>query len=340
MTVTLADVAKLVGVDRSTVSRVLAGSETVRVRPETRERILAAAEALNYRPNALARALRTARSFTLGLVLPQTDNPVFTDMIGGVEAAARARGYSILITRVSGASAREALSQMAVANRVDGLLMISFDSDSVLESALTGLSVPVVMINRRAVNGAGYVVHDSFRAALLATRYLIAAGHKRILHLAGRIDGFNGSQRLAGHRAALTEAGLRPDDDLILHAGYEAERAADILSEYLDAHAEDRKLPTAIFAATLVTAAGAQRTLHEKGYELPRDFSLITLNDGLLATLVFPQLTTVALQSAEMGRQGATMLIDQIVESARPREIVLAPVGIVERQSVTSPRGA
>jgi len=334
MAVTLADVADLAGVDRSTVSKVLAGNRSVRVREETRMRILNAASQLGYRPNGMARALRTSRSRTLGLVLPRLDNPVFSDMINGVEAAARTRGYSTLISRISGANGREAFTHMVTANQVDGVLVISFDSDRELEDALLGLPVPVVMINRRAVNGAGYVVHDSFRAAEMATRYLIEAGHRRILHLAGRSDGFNGSQRLAGYRSALEAAGLAFDESLVLSVGYDPELAASALADYLQNLSPGQERPTAIFAATLVTAAGALRTLHQCGYELPRDFSTIALNDGLLASLVFPQLTTVSLHSVEMGRRAAAMLIDQIVEGAPARGEILQPGELVIRGSV------
>ncbi|MBX3598307.1 MAG: LacI family DNA-binding transcriptional regulator [Rhizobiaceae bacterium] len=337
MAATLADVAKLAGVDLSTASRVLAGSEQVRVRPETRDRIHVAAKDLGYRPNRVAQALRTSKSSTLGLALPQVDNPVFTDMISGVETAARSRGYSILITRIGGASAGEALLQMAEANRVDGVLVISFDSDRVLESALGGLKIPVVMINRRAVKGAGYVVHDSRGAAYKATRYLIEAGHRRIIHLAGRLDGYNGSERHAGYVAAHQDAGIELDPSLVLEVGYDAERAAQVLADYLKSVAPSQ-MPTAIFSATLVTAAGAIRTLHGLGFDLPRDFSVIGLNDGLLATLLFPQLTTVALQSVEMGRRAAEMIIDQINDDLAPAHVTLSPGDVVVRQSVAPPR--
>lgn len=337
MAVTLADVADLAGVDRSTVSKVLAGSKEVRVREETRLRIFDAAHRLGYRPNGMARALRTNRSQTLGLVLPRLDNPVFSDMTNGIEAAARARGYSILINRISGANAREAFMHMVTANQVDGVLVISFDSDRMLEDALAGLPVPVVMINRRAVNGTGYVVHDSFRAAEMATRHLIEAGHRRILHLAGRSEGFNGSQRLAGYRAALEAAGLAFDESLVLSVGYDPELAASALADYLRTIPAATRRPTALFAATLVTAAGALRTLHECGFELPKDFSVIALNDGLLASLVFPQLTTVALQSVEMGSRAAAMLIDQIEENRPARGEVLQPGDLIVRNSVALP---
>ena len=337
MAVTLANVADLAGVARSTVSKALAGSKDVRVREETRLRIFDAANQLGYRPNGMARALRTSRSQTLGLVLPRLDNPVFSDMTNGVEAAARARGYSILISRISGANAREAFMHMVTANQVDGVLVISFDSDRTLEDALAGLPVPVVMINRRAINGAGYVVHDSFRAAEMATRHLIEAGHRRILHLAGPSDGFNGSQRLAGYQAALEAAGLAFDESLVLSVGYDPELAATALADYLRTLSPDTRRPTAVFAATLVTAAGALRTLHERGFELPKDFSVIALNDGLLASLVFPQLTTVALQSTEMGSRAAAMLIGQIEENRQAGGEVLLPGKLIVRGSVAPP---
>ncbi len=337
MTVTLADVAALARVDRSTVSKVLAGSASVRVSPETRSRIVEAAGQLGYRPNGMARALRTRSSRTLGLVMPRLDNPVFSDMAAGVEAAARERGYAIVISRISGSAAREGILHMVTANQVDGVLVISFDSDRILEEALTGLPVPVVMINRRAVHGAGYVVHDSFRAAELATLHLIGAGHRRILHLAGSSDGYNGSQRLAGYRAALDAAGIAFDPALVLPVGYDPEVAGRVLADYLATLHPGAQRPTAIFAATLVTAAGALRTLHERGYDLPREFSVIALNDGLLASLVFPQLTTVALQSPEMGSRAARMLIDGI-EGLHPAHGEVLEAGqVIERASVAAP---
>lgn len=339
MTVTLTDVAELARVDRSTVSKVLAGSTSVRVSADTRERIVEAAKTLGYRPNGMARALRTRSSRTLGLVLPTLDNPVFSDMATGVEAAARSRGYSIVMSRISGQAARDGILQMVTANQVDGVLVISFDSDRILEDALVGLPVPVVMINRRAVHGAGYVVHDSFSAAKLATNHLIEAGHRRILHLAGSSDGYNGSQRLAGYRAALEAAGIAFDENLVLPAGYDPEVAGRVLADYLASLPPGTPRPTAIFAATLVTAAGALRTLHECGYDLPREVSVIALNDGLLASLVFPQLTTVALQSPEMGSRAAVMLIDEI-EGIRPATgEVLEAGAVVRRASVTHPSG-
>lgn len=337
MTVTLADVAALARVDRSTVSKVLANSPKVRVSDDTRTRIIEAARQLGYRPNGMARALRTRSSRTLGLVLPRLDNPVFSDVSAGVEAAARERGYSLLISRISGPDARDGILNMVTANQVDGVLVISFDTDETVAEAVSGLPVPVVMINRRTVQGAGYVVHDSFHAAERATRYLIEAGHRRILHLAGSSAGYNGSQRRAGYRAALEAAGLIYDENLVLTVGYDPEVAAAALADYLATMPRDTTRPTAIFAATLVTAAGALRTLHEQGFDLPRDFSIIALNDGLLASLVFPQLTTVAMQSLEMGSRAAGMLITEI-EDGSPADGQTLEIGqVVERASVAPP---
>lgn len=337
MAVTLAEVAQLAGVDTSTVSRVLSGSSHVRVSTETRQRIVDTAAQLGYRANGMARALRTRTSRTLGLVLPTLDNPVFSDMVNGVEAAARSRGYSVLISHVSGISAREAFQHMVNENQVDGVLVISFDSDRALDEALAGVQVPTVMINRRAMSGSGYVVHDSFGGAELATRYLIQAGHRRILHLAGNIGGYNGSQRLAGYRAAIEASGLPFEPDLVLPVGYDPEVAASKLTEYLDNLVEGGPRPTAVFAATLVTGAGAMRALHEHGYDLPSEFSIIALNDGLLASLVFPQMTTVAMQSLEMGSRAAMMLIDQLSSGGEAAMVVLEPGRVIARGSVAAP---
>lgn len=328
--VKLVDVARLAGVDVSTVSRVIRGDGGQRVREETRQRINEAVLELGYRANAMARGLRTSRSQTLGLILPRLDNPVFTDTFEGVEAAARARGYSVLISHRFENNSENAYMQLTEANRVDGLLVISYDSDDKLLDSLANVRVPIVMLNRRGIKGYGYVAHDSYAAALLATKHLLELGHRRIGHLAGNLGGYNGSSRLRGYQDALAEFGVLEDPQLVLEIGYDAEAAVNATRLLIQRNSSK---PTAIFAATLTTAAGAIRALHEDGYVLPDDMSVVTLNDGPLAKLLYPQMTTVVLESYQMGEEGTNHLIDMIETKKKPRSLTLQPRGMAIRGS-------
>lgn len=328
---TLSDVAARADVDVSTASRVLRGETGQRVREETRARILAAADALGYRANPVARALRTARTHTIGIAVPQLDNPVFAAAIAGAERVAAARGYALLISHLEATlPATDAYARLAQLNRVDGLLAATLEEDAPFSEALAKAGVPFVALNR-IVPGACSVALDNIAASRVAIDHLVALGHRRIAHLAGRVGGWNGEGRLEGWRAGLIAHGLRPEPELVEHAGYTAAGGAAAMAALL---ARVGTLPTAVLAATLVSAAGAMRTLRQAGLAVPGDISVVALHDGPVAELVEPQLTTVALPAEAMGAAGAEALIAMIEGSAmRAAATLLPPVGLVGRAS-------
>ncbi|WP_407520828.1 LacI family DNA-binding transcriptional regulator [Methylobacterium oryzisoli] len=331
----LRDVAQLAGVDVSTVSRVLTGNLQQRVSSETRTRILEAAKALDYQPNALARGLRTSRTATLGIVVPQLDNPVFSSAILGAELAAERLSYSLLIAhRDSGQQIGGAYRRLAETHRVDGLLVASLDSDRDLLAELRGTRVPFVLMNRQAAGAANAVVLDNERAARMAVAHLIGLGHRRIAHLAGRLEGFNGQGRLAGFRAALAEAGLDPRHAPVEPAGYSVEGGAAAMQRLL---ASPERRPTAVFAASLISATGALGVLHAAGLAVPRDLSIVALHDAPVASMVYPALTTVRTPTQEMGAQAAEMLIGLIGGETAGGTVILPPDGLVLRASTAPP---
>lgn len=331
----LRDVAQLAGVDVSTVSRVLTGNLQQRVSSETRTRILEAAKALDYQPNALARGLRTSRTATLGIVVPQLDNPVFSSAIRGAELAAGRLAYSLLIAhRDSGQRIGGAYRRLAETHRVDGLLVASLDSDRDLLVELRGTGVPFVLMNRQAAGAANAVVLDNERAARMAVGHLVGLGHRRIAHLAGRLEGYNGQGRLAGFRAALAEAGLDPQSAPVEPAGYSVEGGAAAMQRLL---ASGEPQPTAVFAASLISATGALGVLHAAGIAVPGGMSVVALHDAPVASMVYPALTTVRTPTQEMGEKAAEMLIGLIRGEASGGTIVLPPDDLVVRASTAPP---
>lgn len=332
----LVDVAREAGVDPSTASRVLRGSDGQRVSAETRQRIEAAARRLDYRPNPTARALRLARSQTIAMVVAQLENPVFSTAIRGAQRGAAALGYSLLIAHHEpGTPARELFRRLGEARRMDGLLVAAADDEAALREALAEVSVPYVVLNRE-MPAACCVALDNVAAATLATGHLLALGHRRIAHLAGRMEGYNGRHRLAGYRQAMRDAGARCDPAWVVEAGYTAEGGAAAMRRLLALPEAAR--PSAVFAATLVSAAGALRTLHEHGIAVPETMSLVALHDSVVAELLFPPLTTVAMPTEAMGQEGAVALIGAISGAPLPPSRVLAPLGLVLRASTAEHR--
>ena len=330
----LREVAARAGVDVSTVSRVLSGDRAQRTSDATRIKIVEAARALDYRPNTLARALRTARTQTIGIVVPQLDNPVFSSAILGAEASAAAHGYSLLITHRDPKHPTEGeFERLAATHRVDGLLVSSLDDDRDLIASLEATGIPFVLMNRR-LGSAASVALDSEESARLGTKHLLDLGHRRIAHLAGRLEGFNGRARLKGYEAALAARGIAPDPALVEAAGYTAEGGAAATRRLL---AKEGPSPTAILAATLVSATGALSTLHEAGIAVPTAMSVVAIHDNPLAAMVYPALTTVATPIEEMGRRAAELLIALLDGCAPPSQLLLPPIGLIERAS-TAPR--
>lgn len=328
--VTLADVARITGLDTSTVSRVINGDSNARVAPATRERILSAAQRLGYRAHPVARALRAARSYTLGIVVPQLDNPVFARLIAGAELASRERGYSLIISHVDeGDSASEAYARMAQTYRVDGLLAATLEDGGDLARTLREMDIPYVTLNRQLEGDKHYAVFDSHAASRLATEHLISLGHRRIVHVGGRAQGYNGRQRLAGYLAAMAAAGLPAPLEWVEAAGYTFEGGELAMRRLI----QIRPRPTGIVAATILAAAGAMKFLHAHDVRIPQDMSIVAVHDAVIADVLHPALTTVRLPVQELGARAAHGLVDLIEGRTDRVEVTLAPQGLIERAS-------
>ncbi|MGX6449293.1 LacI family DNA-binding transcriptional regulator, partial [Patulibacter sp. S7RM1-6] len=220
--VTLMDVARRAGVDRSVVSRVLSGDPALNVREETRERVLEAVRELDYRPNAAARSLRTKRADTYGLLIPDFGNPVYTEIIRGAETAARARECVLMTGSTAGEDDERGGWQADIVGRgrVDGLLLAGDHVEPEQLGQLDARGVPWLLVNRRIEGARRWVVLDDEEAAALAVRHLVALGHEEIAHIAGPTNADTARRRLAGWRAAMDGAGLPTPDGLLVASDY------------------------------------------------------------------------------------------------------------------------
>jgi LacI family transcriptional regulator len=332
--VTLSDVAALAGVDVSTVSRVLGGSKSQRIRDDTRQRITDAAKTLRYQPNLSARGLRTSRTYSLGIAVPQLDNPVYYQIILGAERGAYELGYSLLISHVEESATDDAsYARIVQANRVDGLLVTTLDDNSAILRAVKQAKVPFILLNRKVRGIRNSISFDSRTAARMATQHLIDLGHRRIAHLSGQVNPSTGIGRFAGYRDALEGAGITYDPGLVAVSGYTVAGGAEAMKTIL---ARCHPRPTAVFPLTLAAATGAMMVLHANQISVPHDMSVVTVHDGPIAEVMFPQLTTVRLPVMQMGYDGARALVDLIDGARTEVKRRLDPVELVVRASTAA----
>jgi LacI family transcriptional regulator len=330
---TLRTIAELSGVHYSTVSRVLRG-ESQRSSPETKQRVLDAAKELGYRPDYAARALVTKRSQTLGLLVPDLRDPVFSHLYAGAEEVADARGFRILVSPIGNDGSRFEDGVTNVLQRgVDAVLDATAHHGSTAhEAAIEMAGVPYLQINRYS-GDAPHVVGDDTLGGDLATDHLLSLGHRRVGFIGGDRAYSTTAGRLAGYVAALQRHGITPSSELQFTAHYQFKSAADGAVRLLSL---DRP-PTAIFVSDDSMALAVMRTAHERGLNVPHDLSVVGYNNVGSSALLVPSLTTVDHPLEEIGRSAVLALLDVVEFEAQVETEVVLPVHLVERESSAAP---
>jgi LacI family transcriptional regulator len=333
MPVTLKELAALAQVHPSTVSRVANHDPKLRIAPPTRLRIEALLRETEYRPNGVARGLKLRQTLVLAVVIPDITNPFFAALFRGVEDAASPRGYNVLLCNTDGSPARQRSHLQSLhARRVDGVIMASSFLKDPTVRWLRHQGVPYVLVNRFSDEGQdAFVGSDDLVGGRIATEHLVALGHRRVGHLAGKPTVSTGVMRRRGYLAALAEQGLRADPRLVVESGYTEDGGAKAAERLLAL--TDR--PTAIFAVTDMTAVGAFGVARRMGLRIPEDVAIVGYNDIPLATRIVPALTTVHVPIHDFGAAAARLLLEQI-ETGEPsrRRVVFNPELIVRGSTV------
>lgn len=303
---TLHDVAARAGVSKSLASLALQGSP--KVAPTSRDAILAAADELGYRPNRTASSLVRQRTHTIGVHILDLHNPVFAEILDGVQEGVREQGYSTLLVtgNADPATERREITRL-LESRVEGVILIAhrLSDDDLAEIAR---EVPTVVVTWRTegISGLDSVSGDDVGGARLAVEHLVSLGHQRIAHITGG-DNRIARERRAGYELAMSAHGLTAlvvDGAFTESGGYVGTLRA------VDGGA------TAVFVANDLAAIGALAALRDRGLRVPEDISVVGY-DGmrLLDSL---DLTTVAQPLAEMGRTAAELLMERISAPDRP----------------------
>jgi LacI family transcriptional regulator len=334
---TLKDVAKLANVNPSTVSRVLHGGNA-NVSDETRARILEAASGLQYKVNAAARSLRTRMSGALGLVIPDITNPTYGQIIEGAEMAARKHGFNIFLLNAGSHPNLDVYLSMIQEGRIDGLIVANAQLNDEFVAHLEKQHLPYILVNRRTMGNAPYVVADDAEAARLGIQHLIDLGHTKIGYLSGPLHFDTAVTRLLGARHAFERAGRDYRHDLpVVECEYSGEGVAEGVRGLLQQH---RDL-TAIAGANFLITMAAVKTLHSLGKRIPEDLSVVGQDETPLAELCVPGITTIKTQLGLIGSHAAELLIGKLRgHEIRSEVLKNPPPHLVLRQSTAPPRAS
>lgn len=307
--ITRNDVAQAAGVSPATVSYVINNGPRP-VAHETYQHVVEVIQELGYRPNAVARSLRLQRTSTLGLILPDTSNPYFAEVIRGVEQYAFDRGYTVILCHSDYSAEREIqYVNVLQAERAAGVIWFPATSDPKPAQMLADYEIPVVVLDRTVPGlSCPSVLADNYRGACLATQYLIDLGHRDIGCIARPYDLQHSQERVRGFLATLRQNGLSVDPPRIVKGGFRLEDGRVAAHQLLDEHPN----LTAIFAYNDFMAIGAMRAAHERSLRVPEDLSIVGFDDIPQAKFTCPALTSVQQPKMEMGRIGAELLLKLI----------------------------
>lgn len=332
---TIKDIARLTGLGLATISSYLNGGN---VREANKVKIEAAIKELDFEINEVARGLKTNKTKTIGVVIPELNNNFCTSIITVMEDILRNHGYA---TIVCDCRTNKELEKKAVdflyRKRVDGIVNMPVNSDGSHLTSFQKAKKPIVLIDRK-INGieCDYVLVDNLNAAKNAVKKLIDNGHTIIGMIGGPDDIFTAQERMLGYRLALMEAGLVPEDKLIMHGDYTINSGVSCIESLI----EDNKDMTAVFVANYEMTMGAIIGINELGVRIPDEISVIGFDNEEFARACRPKLTIVTQPMDEIGRNVAEMILKRIEEGNSENkleyEMLKLQTKIIEGNSVAN----
>jgi LacI family transcriptional regulator len=331
--VTIYDVAKVLNLSPSTISRAL--KDHPHINQATKKRIRAQAKAMGYQQNKFASNLRQKKTNTIGVVVPKLNSYFMASVIAGVEKITNRNGYGLIISQSQESGKQEISCVSTLFNsRVDGMLVsLAFDTRNLDHfDILLKKDVPVVFFDRVAeCHGCMSIKIDNFKAGHEATSHLIGEGCSRIVHIGGNRLRNVYSDRYNGYRQALADHGIEPDQKYVFITDLTADSGREIARKILKMD----PMPDGIFTANDTTAVAAMVELQESGIRIPGDIAVAGFNNEPISMVIRPNLTTIDYPAKEIGEIAATSLISRLenVQNINVDTIVLKHTLIIRQSS-------
>ena len=305
---TIKQVAARAGVSTATVSRVFSGSAAVK--NPLAERVREAARALNFQPNRVARNLRVRQTRTVGVIIPDIENPFFTSVVCGIEEVLQAAEYSLLLANSNENSKREQVNARALqAEGAAGVIFTTSGTDAALYAQLAAAGTALVAVSRVLpgldIDTVAVANREGARAAVA---HLIALGHRRVAMISGPGWISTARDRIAGFEDAYAAARLPVPRELIRYADFRQSGGYDAMHSLL----ADPHPPTAVFAGSNLMTLGALQAIHERGVRIPSGIAVVGFDDMPWAVSLNPPLTAVAQPAYEAGMTAARMLLERL----------------------------
>jgi len=329
---TLSDIAKLAKVSIKTASRVV--RQESNVSPKTRTAVEAAMKALKYRPSVAPRATVGSRSYVLALIFDNPNTSYIVELLRGALEQARKDGYHLLVEPVNLASANvaEDITNLLVQSNLDGMILPPpLCDDPAILQALVSSGKPFARISPSISKEIGLRVEISdYAAAREMTMKLIQLGHTSIGFVTGRQGTATTRRRLDGFLSAMKDANLTVPDNFILEGTYEYRSGLEAGESLLKL----AQRPTAIFASNDEMAAGLIAAAHKSGLSVPEELSIAGFDDSVIATVVWPQQTTVRQPIKEMAAAAVNMVTKQCRGKTKDEATVRKlPIDLIMRES-------
>ncbi|WP_026973032.1 substrate-binding domain-containing protein [Aliagarivorans marinus] len=328
---TIKDVAALAQVSTSTVSHVI--NQTRVVSDEATARVHQAIAELNYIPNTMARSLKGGGSQVLGMLVTDSTNPFYANLIQQVDRIAYQKGYNLILCNTHGEPnrAREYLD-MLLQRRIDGLLVMSAEARlDGMELLQSRSNMPVVVMDWGPSNEfVDKIQDDSQFGGYLATRHLIENGHTDICCVMGPLQKSNSRQRLEGYQRAMQEAGLSVAEGHVVETSFSSEGGWQAMNQLI---AQDR-VPGAIFAGNDLIALGVIRAANEAGIRVPEQLSIVGYDDIPQAEFFSPSLSTIRQPVEQLASEAIELLMQRVAQPHRDKQTLKLRSQLISRSSV------
>ena len=338
--VTIYDIARLLKISSSTVSRALQNHPAINVK--TRQKIHRMAEALGYRANYFARSLRMQQTKIIGVIVHELNSNFITSVLAGIEKVTAEAGYDLLIAHSSESYKKEKSNANNLFHkRVDGLISsLSLDTTNLDHfKPFLDKAVPIIFFDRVDVNGNNpIVIIDNAHCGYMATQHLIDQDCRRIAHITSNLNRNVYSHRYEGYRAALFDNEIDFDESLLIVNDLTEKAAVDSATQILKMNL----LPDGIFITNDFVAAVCMRTFKKYGVVIPDDIAIVGFNNDAIGNLIEPSLTTINYPGIDIGEIAARNLINQLsgLSAIHPATSTIVAAELIIRKSSLKRKGS